>query len=102
MAIKKGKQTSSDLALLSQIKDVVSRFDEGDDRIATVADVVDEVERIISEHEKEAGGSAVNNKIIKAIARFRKEQAYDYKLAGRGDMDTAGERFMSVVEEIIS
>lgn len=100
--MKKDKQESSHLALISQIRDVVSRFDEGDDQISTVADVVDEVEKIISEHEKAYSGTAATDKLVKAIARFRKEQAYDNKLAGRGDMDAAGEQFMDVVEGMIA
>jgi DNA-binding transcriptional MerR regulator len=87
---------------LEEIKNILEKFNDGDDAISSPADVVDAVESILSEKVKNRIDTDQDAKLQKSINTFRKEQAYDYKLAGRGDMDTANEKILSAIEKYIS
>jgi len=85
-----------------KIQDLVNKYNEGDEQISTVEDVVNGVEDIISEQFKNAEDTDADFKLQKAIDKFRKEQEYDRKLSGRGDMDTAREKIMASIEKYSS
>jgi hypothetical protein len=87
---------------LEEIKKILEKFNDGDDAISTPADVVDVVENILSEKVKNRTDIDSDSRLQKAIDKFRKEQAYDYKLAGRGDMDTANDNVLAAIEKYIS
>ena len=57
------------------------------------------MEDVISEREKDLEMTDADIKLQKAIDKFRREQEFDRKLSGRGDMDTARDRVMEVIEK---
>jgi hypothetical protein len=83
----------------AEIQKTLDKYETED---ATVEDIVDEVESIVTDHLKDEPSDDKAYKLQKAIDKFRKEQEYDYKLKGRGDMDTANDKVMAAIEKYVA
>ncbi len=70
------------------IEDAVNKMDEVENY--TFQDMVNDVEHLANE--------SGNQKVIKAVEDYRKAQAEDTKLSGRGDMDSAEKQFLESVK----
>lgn len=96
------KETDKGVAMFSrsgrsktypQLLNVLEQY-EGTGEIATVSDLVDEVEALIDADE-------APESLQYAINDYREELAFDNTLSGRGDMDAAEERFIEQVRAAI-
>jgi N12 class adenine-specific DNA methylase/predicted RNA methylase len=74
----------------SDLRRLLDRYEEGDDAIATVADVVDQVESLIDQE-------LAPIELQDAVDKYRDEQRDDERLGGRGDMDAANDAFLAAV-----
>ncbi len=81
------------------ISSALEKYNEGDEKVATVGDVADIVSDVLYEKEAEGDLTDSDYKLQRAIAKYRKEQEYDRKLSGRGDMETADEKLVSAIEK---
>lgn len=65
---------------------LIDRYEEGDSKIVTANDLVNELDAVTE-----------NPKVQAAIDKFRREQEYDNELKGRGDMNSAEEALLAEV-----
>lgn len=102
ISVKDKLNKQSEKKMIKEIKSLLDRYNECDNEIATVADIVDNVEDLVREKFKDGEDTDADFELQKAIDKFRKEYEYNIKLKGRGDMDTAEQEIMSVLERYTS
>jgi hypothetical protein len=84
---------------LPTIKELVEKWENGDESIASVEDVVKGAEDVLEEKRANGEETDADYKLQKAINKFHKEQNYDTELKGRGDMDSARDEVMIAIEK---
>jgi len=100
--LTEGKTTQAEQLHVTQVKDLITKYDNGDTKVSTIEDIVDGTEDILSELTQNGESGKAEDKIIKAIDKFRREQELDKKLGKRGDMDMAREKVMSAINKYVS
>lgn len=96
-----GKPANGMKTYISEIKDILDKYEDGDEKVSTIADVADEIEFILSERGGEDKWSAESMKLDDAVFKFRSEQDENDYLSGRGDMDSAEEEFKGAIKEFL-
>lgn len=81
---------------IKPIQKALDDYDEGENGMDTVGDVVNHLDGIVDDAPPEVAA-----KIRDAIDKHREEAQEDRKLSGRGDMDTADEEFLDTVQKAI-